>query len=348
MPGVGNSLGTNPAIDDTGLQGAWNFDLRFSLRLAGFGPGSAGQQISIFEAVEKQLGLKLEERPVPTPVLIVDKVERKPSENPPGVAEALPPMVAPTEFEVADIKPTDPSFRGANSRNQPGGRFSAQGMSLRTLLMRAFNLRTQDSLIGLPAFADSERFDITAKAPSDGPAPPSLDPDTLSVMFRSLLAERFKFKYHEEQRQLAAYTLVASKPKMKKADPQSRIFCRQEPAPPGGPGGSMLTCQNITMALFAERLQFMTPDLSWPVLDSTGIEGGWDFNLIYSPFVPTAGGGRGDPNALGGAAAAIAEPSGMLTIFEAVERQLGLKLESQKRALPVIVIDHIESKPTDN
>ena len=60
------------------------------------GPWAGGGQISIFDAVEKQLGLKLEERPVPTPVLVVDSANQKPSANPPGLAEALPPIPVPT------------------------------------------------------------------------------------------------------------------------------------------------------------------------------------------------------------------------------------------------------------
>ena len=63
---------------------------------------------------------------------------------------------------------------------------------------------------------------------------------------------------------------------MKKADPDSRIFCKQDRAPASAPSGSMmLICQNITMALFAERLRNLAPGISTPVRDATGIEGGW-------------------------------------------------------------------------
>jgi hypothetical protein len=87
---------------------------------------NTGDRITIFEAVDKQLGLKLEQKQIPTPVMVVDSVNEKPSENPPGVAEALPMVPAPTEFEVASVKPTDPSERGLRFQMQPGGRLNAQ------------------------------------------------------------------------------------------------------------------------------------------------------------------------------------------------------------------------------
>jgi uncharacterized protein (TIGR03435 family) len=172
-------------------------------------------------------------------------------------------------------------------------------------------------------------------------------------MLRSLLADRFKMTWHMEQRPIPAHTLVAGKPKMKKADPESRASCRQENSPAGAPPGSQaLICRNVTMAQFADRLQHMAQGLDSPVLDATGIEGGWDFTLTYSRFASMAGmmggPGRGGEGEAGNAAAAASDPSGTPTIFEAVEKQLGLKLELQKRTAQVYVIDHLEQKPTEN
>ena len=125
-------------------------------------------------------------------------------------------------------------------------------------------------------------------------------------------------------------------------------------APPGTPPGSrVFACQNISMAQFAERLQGMAPELSWPVADATGLEGGWDFTLTFSmrPMMamgmsPARSGGDAGPAAAGLPSAS--EPVDGYTLFEALEKQLGLKLEKQKRTAPVIVIDHIEPKPTEN
>jgi uncharacterized protein (TIGR03435 family) len=359
---IGTSLGATPVTDETGLQGNWSFDLKYSMRM--FGPmmgANAEERITIFDALDKQLGLKLEEKPVPTPVLVVDSVNQTPSPNPPGVAEALPAIPVPTEFEVASLKPSAADMRSSRFQIQPGGRLLSTGMPLQFLISRAFNTFSNDHIVGLPAFASSDRYDIVAKIPAGGPSS-MMDMEATASMMLSLLVDRFKLKYHTEEQPVAAYTLVAGKPKMKKADPASRAFCRNGNVEAGPSAGSRtLTCQNITMTQFAERLQGMTSDLSWPVLDATKLEGGWDFTLTFSmggpmggpmPMIAMAGGGgggRGGEAAPGSAPLpAASDPTGGATLFEAVEKQLGLKLEKQKRSMPVIVIDHIEQKPTEN
>jgi len=352
---MGTSVGTNPVLDETGLKGKYNFDLRYSI-LSPMPGTDAGDRISISEAIDKQLGLKFEERPVPTPVIVVDSVNRKPSENPPGTAEALPAIPVPTEFEVASIKPSEPPTPSAprimGFRMQPGGRFIADGMTLRMLVTRAFNTLSGDQLVGLPPWADTERFDIVAKAPSEGATSGvNIDMEALGPMIRALLVDRFKMTYHTEERQVTGYALVAVKPRMKKADPESRASCKNGNATAGTPAGSrVLICQNITMEQFADRLRGLSLELTLPILDATEIAGGWDFALSFDPNAAVramvAGRGGGDPNQTG--AVAASDPSGGLTIFEAIEKQLGLKLEKQKRQAQVIVIDHIEQKPTEN
>jgi uncharacterized protein (TIGR03435 family) len=83
-----------------------------------------------------------------------------------------------------------------------------------------------------------------------------------------------------------------------------------------------------------------------PVLDATGIKGSWDFTLSFSSvdLVKGNAAGSGDASASGSAS----EPNGALSFFTAVNKQLGLKLEKEKRPVPVLVIDHIEEKPTAN
>ena len=113
----------------------------------------------------------------------------------------------------------------------------------------------------------------------------------------------------------------------------------------------MLLCQNVTMSQFADRLLNGAPGLNWPILDATELEGSYDLTLIYSRnqqmlMNGPARGGDGEPGA--SPVLAASDPSGGFTIFEALEKQLGLKLEARKRQLPVIVIDHLEPKPTEN
>jgi uncharacterized protein (TIGR03435 family) len=167
--------------------------------------------------------------------------------------------------------------------------------------------------------------------------------------------------YHTEDREVSAYTLVAAKPKLKKANPENRSNCKNQRAPAGSPPGtSELICQNVTLAQFTERLQSvipgqLIPEMYWPVIDATGLEGKWDISFTWS-LMASMGGRMGMPRGAvdggggGGASAAPAaeEPSGGQSLFEALEKQLGLKMELQKRTAKVIVIDHMEQKPTEN
>jgi uncharacterized protein (TIGR03435 family) len=110
------------------------------------------------------------------------------------------------------------------------------------------------------------------------------------------------------------------------------------------------------MAQFAERLQnIATSYIRYPVLNATGIEGAWDFTLTFSRVDPNRPGGGGRNGGKGGGPAPVAggvggasDPSGGISLFDALDKQLGLKLEMQRRPEPVFVIDHIEEKPTDN
>lgn len=349
---IGNGIGSKAILNETELEGKWDFNLHFSL---GFGGGMNGQdRITFQDAVDRQLGLKLADITVPTPVIVIDSVERKPTPNPPGTAEALPPLKSTAVFDVATIRPSDSGAFGGSS-NWNRNRYTAQNVFLGNLVVQAFRtgnipLLNRDTLVGLPGFADNVRYDISATTSSpDGV-------QDLAPMLRALLEDRFKMKWHNEERQMDAYTLVAVKPKMKKADPASRSHCIRGNGPAGSPPGTQtMTCQNITMDDFVDQLTGAGPGLNWPVKNSTALDGSWDFTLTYgrgpmpamaagAPPPPPPGGGEGR----GGAAGEASDPGGTLTIFEAVEKQLGLKLEMQKRSEPVVVIDHLEQTPTEN
>jgi uncharacterized protein (TIGR03435 family) len=350
-------------VDRTGLKGAWDFSLKYSFRL---GPrGADSDTITFVDAVEKQLGLKLEVVKVPLPVVVVDSVIHTPTDNLPGVSESLRRSAPPKEFEVAVIKPFDPDSQRTSMRLQSGGRVSISGMTLRNIIMPAYSV-TNETLVGTQKWLDSDRYDIVAKASTAGAASDQqIDIDDVWVMMRALLADRFKLATHTEERPLPAYTLLALKPKIKKADPASRTRYREGPAADEkdprdkNPGLSRLvSCQNMTMAQFAEKLQNIAGGyIHSPVLDSTGLEGGWDFTLSFSPAGMVNGGGAGRggrggdagaPLPTDGPGAAAADPTGALSLFDAVEKELGLKLELQKRPAMVLVIDHVEQKPTDN
>ena len=286
----GTNLGNNPILNETALKGTWTFDISYSINIIfPFAGGDQGNHVSFATAVEKQLGLKLDKREVPTPVIVVDSVNESPSPDPPGAAEALPDLVLPTEFDVASVtlsEPLTPGGRGGPIRFglQPGGRYESKGLPLRFLIDRAFNSLNREEIQNVPDFAQSLRVDITAKVT----LPPAADPndqDLQAVLLRNLLADRFKMKYHTEERPVTAYQLVAGKPKLKKADPASRSHCTQSAAPAGSPPGTrVLTCQNSTLADFARYLQ--VPELTWPVNDATGIEGNYDLSVSFVAQAP--------------------------------------------------------------
>jgi uncharacterized protein (TIGR03435 family) len=109
----------------------------------------------------------------------------------------------------------------------------------------------------------------------------------------------------------------------------------------------------MTLAQFASLLPTIASGyIRTPVINETGLEGAWDFTLAFSAAGMVNGGGRGglrggDAGAPGGDPVA-ADPGGGLSLFDAVSKQLGLKLELQKRPMPALVIDRVEQRPTEN
>jgi uncharacterized protein (TIGR03435 family) len=359
LRGFGGDYLTSPVIDSTGLKGNWDFDLKWNGRAQL--PRAGADGISIFDAIDKQLGLKLELQKAPAPVMVVDSVNQKPTDNPSGVKEALPPSPL-TEFDVADVKLSPPDAR-PYGRIQPGGRLDLQGFTLKMLIDIAWDINDDEMLAGAPKWLDSTRYSVLAKTSSATAGPAGamqIDIDDVRLMLRALLVERFKLATHMEDRPVSAYTLMAAKPKLAKADPANRTGCKESVALPKDPRNAnpalsrLVTCQNITMAQLADQLQRFAPGyIHNPVMDATGMEGAFDLTLSFSTagFLQDGGsGGRGGdagPGSSGGEPAA-SDPSGGLSLFDAVNKQLGLKLEMQKRPIPVLVIDHVEEKPTDN
>ncbi len=268
-----NDLDDKPVVDRTALKGAWDFDIKFTPNVRG---NFAGEVVTVHEAIDRQLGLKLEPVNAPFPVLMVDKANQKPTPNLANLNEILKVPPSPTEFEVAELKPTNPDFQGRRLQIQPGGRVNAAGITLKFVIQQAWNLN-DDMLVGAPKWMDEDRYDIVAKAPNVGPGF-QLDIEDLWVMLQSLLKERFKLETHLEARDVNAYTLFAGKPKMQKADPESRTTFKEGPGTDGKDPRNknqilsrLVTVQNMTMAQFAVQLQNIAPGyIKSPVLDSTG------------------------------------------------------------------------------
>jgi uncharacterized protein (TIGR03435 family) len=171
-------------------------------------------------------------------------------------------------------------------------------------------------------------------------------------MLRSLVVEKFQVKWHMEDRPMPAYELVADSPKMTKADPARRTRCF-EGAPAGSPAAAkppqfprLVTCENVSMEQFAQMLPAIGGGYTRvAAVDKTGLAGGYDFTLNFSPIQQVQG-ARPEP---GAANAGVAlDPTGALSMMDAMRRQLGIRMEETKRPIPVLVIDSINEKPTEN
>ena len=358
MAGAAQYFNNKLVVDQTELAGSWDFGFRFTPKIPAAIP-TTGEVIPLFDAVEKQLGLKLDLTNVPMPVIVVDKVNRKPTQNSPEAMKSFPPL--PTEFEVASLKPMPPGGGPNGARPDiKNGRLYIPGISLKNLINVGWDVNGDDMLVNAPKWLDEDRYELLAKAP-EGVAIGDLTPsrsaipvniDALRPMIRKLVEERFNMKAHTEDRPINAYSLVAAKPKMKKSDPAARTKWEEGALPDAKPGkntnaslGRLVTCHNVTMAQFAELLPTIAPGyLRTDVIDATGLDGGYDFTFSFSP-AGLANLNRG-PAADGNSDAT--DPSGAVSLFEALSNQLGLKLEQQKRTFAVLVIDHIDRKPTEN
>ena len=322
---AGDYFQNNPVFDQTGLDGV--FDLTLQWTPCNWLSSARDEGIPLPVAIEKQLGLKLEIKPVPVPVIVIDHVEQPVPD--PATSQNLP------TFEVATIKlsaTTSRTFRMDTAQ------VDLRGFTLRELIKFAWGLQdldvidNDDLLAPTPKSAGAQRYDTLAKISGARP-----DIQTVLVMLRSLLADRFSLITHYEDRPVEVYELITNKPRVVKADPTRRSSCRLPPIEIVSAAAPIfaVTCHNTTMAQLAPQLQGMGGlYITHPVIDATGLKGAWDFTLSWSPphLVKTT---DSDPN-----------PSS--TLVEALDKQLGLKLKPVKRSLPVLVVDHLEPQPTPN
>lgn len=276
----------------------------------------------------------------------------------PASAPSLP------SFEAATIKPSDPNSQGQFIRRQPGGRFSTSNMPLRELVRFAYGVQPFQ-LDGLPPWASNERYDVTAKADGDPPAVlPGTGPDPMVLMLRSLLIDRFKLVTHNETRDMPIYALVRLRsdrlgPRLE----QSTVDCEKliaertaaaraggaAPQPPSPDTQGRPTCGIRggfgTLAGNGFPLNQLASTLAQivgrTVIDRTGLAGTWGFDLKFAmdpaqmPFAPPPG-----------AQVPAIDPDSP-SIFRAVEEQLGLKLDSTRGSVEMVIVDRLERPALD-
>jgi len=249
------------------------------------------------------------------------------------------------QFDVISVKPDKGDFPGTRLMMKPDG-FSATNVNLHMLLSEGYQL-DPDQILGEPGWAKTAGFDIDAKvAGEDVAALKQITFDQRRQMFQEILADRFKLAVHHETKELPVYVLSPAKGGPKLTESKVDTSATGD-TPKGGPGRFMVNRGNITgqrtsMTFLATVL---SRQLGRTVVDKTGLTAGYDFTLTWAPDEGAAGAGPPHDGASSATPDASA-PSGP-SIFTALQEQLGLKLESVKAPVDVIVIDHVE-KPAEN
>jgi len=336
LPHVAPNYFDHPVVDETGLPEAYDVTLKWTGRgqLGGADPDHPG--ISLFDYLEKDLGIKAELRTRPAQALAIESVNETPTPNPPGTLEKLPPQ--PTEFDVAEVRPSKPGTE--TNYEMKNGRIEAFAVTIKDMVGFAYNLDDY-MLPGGEKWLDDDKFDIIAKAD------PSVTDGTLRAMLRTLLAERFHFQSHFEEQPVSVWALTApkGKSKLRETKGEEHAGCTRTPKD----GAFTLTCHNTTMAQFAAKLPNIGGAAGYlsdhPLVDLTKLTGSYDFEITWSPPARFAAAGRGVPTSTGPAVAAT--PTGGITLYDAIAKQLGLKLSVEKHSMPVVVIDHADRLPAD-
>ena len=265
-------------------------------------------------------------------------------------------------FEVASIKrsPEAPtSFAGLML--QPGGRATSPGTNVRQLVLTAYGLQDAQ-LVGGPSWMAMDRYAIDARAGTGATRA------SVRLMLKALLADRFQLTAHAEQRELPAFSLVLANrdgklgPRLQRSGPECAPIkappgIPPPPPPPPGPGPDFVivqaqdplgpTCgyisfpgwisgRRLTMGHFVIALTQLTRR---PVVDETGLTGDFDLDVTFMPDQPVTLNGAPAPPAL--------SQSDRPSLLPALQEDLGLKLESRRRTVDVLVIDRIE-RPSEN
>src|SRR3984885_942473 len=248
---------------------------------------------------------------------------------PPPPPKRIPADANPT-FEVATIKPTQEGTHFSIHRTG-SGELVATDVSLAYLIKFAYEVHPRQITKG-PAWLDADKYDLTAKPDIEGQPRRK----QTRVMVQKLLADRFQLKFHHEKLELPVYAVTVAKggPKLTVNDTNPN----GNPGYGGGPRGGM----RVINSTIAEFISFVLNDaVALPVVDQTGLGSTrYNFVLKWTPDASQSGAMPPGPPAADGADAAP-------DIFTAMEQQLGLKLESTKAPVDVMVIDHVE-KPSPN
>lgn len=233
---------------------------------------------------------------------------------------ALLSMVAAAQpaFEVASIRVAEP---GGQGMQVVPGSLTMRKARMSTLIQWAYDVGDYQ-VIG-PGWLDDVTFDVTAKAST-----PAKEAE-LRLMLQTLLANRFKLAVHRQTKEISALVMTVGKNGHKLQPAET-----PEGSPSFKTGKMNLTGQGATLA---QLTRFLSRELKIPVIDQTGLTGGFNYFLDIAAYVTeemrrTQG----------------APPEAPSIIAQAMQAQLGLKLDSKKAPVEMLVIDHLERTPTEN
>jgi uncharacterized protein (TIGR03435 family) len=237
----------------------------------------------------------------------------------------------PPTFEVASVRPNNSLESRSEFHVTPDG-VTITNYRLRFLIPYAYKIAVYQ-MTGAPQWLDSNKYDILARAPKDS------SEDQIRLMVQQLLIDRFGLKSHRERKEVSGYAVVLSKDGPK-------FTIEKKPDQPGkddgrvGAGRGMARGHMISSALFAQALSLY---LERPVLDQTGIDGLFNFELRWTPdeTEPQLG---GPALPAGTHSTDLAGPS----LITALQEQLGVKLVKQRSEIDMFVIDHLQEVPTEN
>jgi uncharacterized protein (TIGR03435 family) len=245
-------------------------------------------------------------------------------------------------FEVSSIK-VNTRENGPGSMGVFSGRLIATAVTLRPILQLAYRPPTGQlldyQLIGAPNWIDQDRFDIEAKPEGDARPIPR---DQIQLMVQSLLEDRFRLKAHRETRELPVYDLLVAKdrPKIQLSEdqtppkpaetPDSGLLPRGSYRSTEGPSGVNISARAIPISTLVNLIQNRTDRR---IVDKTNLKGLFDIELRFIRELQSE--------------SVASRDSVAPVLFTAIQEQLGLKMESAKAPVEVIVIDAI-AKPSAN
>lgn len=250
----------------------------------------------------------------------------------PEPPKAIPPMAADANpsWDVATIKPAPPDEKGKGFGGQPR-HFRTFNTTLNDMIAFAYNVNPKQ-IVGGPAWMETDKFDIVTGEPDVPGAPTGTQ---VKLMLQKLMAQRFGLKFHEGKQQMSAYVLTVAKDgiKMTKTDGDEHSG-----------GGFQFTklghliMRNQTMDDICHGFQGAVFDR--PVVNHTGLQGRYNGTLTWTPdetqfavfnvkIVPDE------------------SPDAPPPIFTAIQQQSGLKLDAEKTAVDVMILDHVQ-KPDEN